>query len=158
MNCKQVKRLAKYSVPPLSDAWHENLESHVHSCSDCRRELAVDRLISVLMTSHSDAVPEESHWDKVRMINGIKARIQEANDQGAGSWDIAIIAVRGWLVAFGAAAILLLILSNQLATTRPLDMNDRELISQSASVWSEEIVSNNSPSPSILGEEPEHAH
>lgn len=157
MNCKEVKQYLRSGSLPKGVRPDELLAAHVRVCEACDRELAIDSLINALVGSYNDSPIEESPWDEIRLANRIKLRIQEMNERGTGTWEAAVISVKGWLLAFGAAAILLLVLSNQLATSNSSDQNDRDQIGQSSTQLSEEIISNNSPSAWLLGEEPEHA-
>lgn len=157
MNCKEVKRYLRSGNSPKEARPDALFAAHARACETCGRELAINNLINALVGSYEDSLPEESPWDEVRLANRIKSRIQEMNERGTGTWEAAVISVKGWLVAFGAAAILLLVLSSQLATNNLSDQNDRDQISQSSTQWSEEIISNNSSSIWLLGEDPEHA-
>lgn len=158
MNCLQVNSHLRFSLTTLTKAQWEELESHAGVCIRCAEELALNKMLSVLMTNHVNLPPETANGDDLRIIYGIRSRIREISQQGSGSWDMAIIAVKGWLLAFAAAAILLLFLSREFATSHPLDISDRDQINPSVTAWNEDIVSSNSSSLSILGEEPEHAH
>ena len=157
MKCKQVIKSLKYDYLPKTDQQQNEMEAHAQSCETCGQELVIRNLVNALVSSYGNSAPEESPWDDIRLANGIKSRIREMSECGASSWETAIISVRGWLVAFGVTAILLLVLSNQLAISNSSDQNDRDQISQSNAPWSEEIISNNSSSSWSLGEEPEHA-
>ena len=162
MNCAQVKKSLEFGHSSLLTAQQQSeLETHAQFCEACNQELAVERLMNLLVRSQADATVEESPWDEVRLANRIKARINEMNERGTGSWETAVIAVRGWLLAFGAAAILLLMLSNQL-TTNTLselpDQNERDQASLSSPLMSEDILTSNTASPKVLLEDPEHAH
>lgn len=163
MNCKQVKKSLRYGYSSATNSQQAEMEAHARFCKACGRELSIDRLMNTLVNSHSNSMPEESPWDEVRVANRIKSRIQEMNERGNGSWDTAIIAVRGWLLAFGAAAVLLLVLTNQLPATissnlsEQSEQSDRDQVSLTSPLMSEEIVSNNSPLTRTFGEDPEHA-
>ena len=115
----------------------------------------------MLVNSQIDPMVEESPWDEVQLANRIKARINEMNERGMGSWETAVIAVRGWLLAFGAAAILLVMLSNQLTTNSLAelpDQSERDQASLNSPLMNEDILSNNTASPKVFVEELEHAH
>jgi hypothetical protein len=47
------------------------------------------------------------------LISKIRGRIQELREQRFGSWEIAVAAMRGWLVAFTTVAIILIAVSVQ---------------------------------------------
>ncbi len=154
MNCRQAKR----AIPDyltLPDSYSE-VEDHVRSCRDCGRELALEKLTDELIKSHSLELPDPSYWDEVRLVNRIKSRIREIGDRNAGSWENAIIAVRGWLVAFGVVAILLLVLSSQMAISENDNRQDSAQNARTESNLGEDIVSNNVASGWLAGEEPEN--
>ena len=157
MNCKQVKKYLRYSYSPTSDWQQSELEAHAQFCESCGRELAIGKLMDTLVLSYGNSDSDDSPWDEVRLANRIKSRIQEMGERGTGSWETGIIAVRGWLVAFGAAAVLLLVLSNQLTTNHSLDQTDRDQVSLSSPLPNEEIISSNFSSTGVFIEEPEHA-
>ncbi len=158
MSCQEVRRLLRkgYSHAPIASY---EIRSHVRLCTKCNQELIINTLMNTLVTSYGDANPyEHSPWDDLRLVNRIKSRIQAANGYRASSWDAAIIGVKGWLLAFGAMAILLLVLSSQFATGSTLDQMASDRISHNNPNWSEELVSTNS-SPNLPSEEDsENAH
>ncbi len=161
MNCAQVKKSLEYDHFPLTALQQSELEAHAQFCEACHQELAVDRLMSMLVNSQINPMAEDSPWDEVRLANRIKARINEMNERGTGSWETAVIAFRGWLLAFGAAAILLLMLSNQLTTNTLAelpDQSERDQVSLNSPLMNEDILSNNTASPKVFAEDPEHAH
>jgi hypothetical protein len=152
MTCKEVNRLLKYDYSLTTKTSHE-IKNHARSCAFCNEELAISNVLNLLVTSHGDfSESEQSPWDDVRFLNRIKTRIQEISERKTASWDTAIIAVRGWLLAFGATAILLLVLSSQLATNPSLDQTTSDKVGRSNINWSEELVSTNS-SPNLPSEE-----
>lgn len=157
MNCKQVKKSLKYDYSPKADWQQRDVEDHAKTCESCRQELAINRLMKTLIGGYGQPVPEESPWDEIRLANRIKSRIHEMAERSNSSWETAIISVRGWLLAFGAAAILLLVLSSQLPASNLSDQGDRDQVSLSSPLMSEEIISNNSMPTGAYGEDPEHA-
>jgi hypothetical protein len=156
MNCKQMRKSLRYGYPQMTD----EMEAHAQFCEPCRQELALSRLMDSLIDSYGEPVLEESPWDEIRLANRIKSRINEMSERSNTSWETAIISVRGWLLAFGAAAILLLVLSNQLPANnisdQISDQTERDQVSLSSPLMSEEILSSNSLPAGIFGEEPEH--
>lgn len=126
--------------------------SHAESCTNCRNESAIDSLVDSLLKNHAEASPEDflqNHWDESRLTRRVFARIQEMEEGDASTWESGVIAIRGWLVAFGTAAILLVALSSQLAvkgnsvgsaddTTGQVSRADR--------ISSEDIISRNATS------------
>lgn len=157
ITCKHVKKHLKQNRS-LATKLGGGLEAHVQSCQSCSQEMAIEKMTQALFGSFGEPDLEDSPWDEVRLTTRIKLRIQEMNERGVGSWEIAIISVRSWLVAFGAAAILLLFLSNQLAATSLAPQTETEKISQYNNSLSEELVSNNSSAIGIFDEDSEHGH
>jgi hypothetical protein len=160
MTCREVKALIRKEYSPALIISNE-VKYHTRSCTKCNQEQIISSLINTLVTSYGDSNSYEqspSPWDDIRLVNRIKSRIQAISEHRASSWDIAIIGVRGWLLAFGAMAILLLVLSSQFATGNALNQTAYDRISRSNANWSEEFVSTNS-SPNLPAEEDsENAH
>lgn len=158
MTCKEVKRLLKQNYS-RAGAIPPQIESHAQYCVHCNQELAINKLIDVLVADYGNwGQNEESPWDEVRLVNRIKSRIQELGNHGTGSWDTAIIAVKGWLIAFGATAILLLALSSQLAKSDSANQAASDKISHSNTNWGEYLISSNSPPNLPSEEDSENAH
>jgi len=158
MTCKEVKKVLNQGY--LSPATRIPYEAKIHarSCARCSQELAINSLTNVLVSGFSDFQgPEQSPWDDARLVNRIKARIEEADGRGMGSWDASIIAIRGWLLAFGATAILLLALSGRLATNASRNEVATDPTGRGLN-WSEELVSTNSSPNLPSDEDSESAH
>jgi len=85
--------------------------AHAEICSDCRKEIALARLTAALLKAYSPA--EKEIGEPADLMARIRARIRELGEQGVGSWESAVLALRGWIFAFGAVAILLLSMSVQ---------------------------------------------
>jgi hypothetical protein len=83
-------------------------------------------------------------------MTGIKARIRELSEQGINSWESAILALRGWVIAFGAAAVLLLAVSAQWHSSTPGASNDQDADLSTLSALNEDYISGN------LGKTPEN--
>lgn len=121
MKCREAVRLMTYgkdSEPAVRFA----IGQHAMACSKCRQEFATNSAIKSMLAQYSAALSgddtEQDVWQETRLIHQVKAKIQTAKESGLGSWELAIISVRGWLFAFAAAAVLLLTLSGQLAVTK----------------------------------------
>ncbi|MBS1791829.1 MAG: hypothetical protein JST85_29250 [Acidobacteria bacterium] len=114
MKCKEVIRSLTYGQDAKPTA-HLEITRHTMTCQKCREEVAVSAVIKSIVKHHEVTDDEYSVWDELRLVNQVKARIQSAKESGFGSWESAVISIRGWLVGFAAAAVLLLILSGQLA-------------------------------------------
>lgn len=146
MKCKEIVRLMTYGQDVESSA-HFEITQHAAACKKCREELAVNSFIKSVVKSHNFTSDDHSVWDEVRLVNQVKARIQSARENGLGSWESAVISIRGWLFGFAAAAILLLALSGQLAVRNSGDKKDEgrlDLISNtSAFTMSEDLISSN---------------
>jgi hypothetical protein len=111
MKCTEIRRSLKYNYQN-DHAIPDQVMAHVELCDHCRKAIAMERLTTALLNAYasSDKKPEgESPY----LMSRIRARIRELSDQGVGSWESAVLALRGWIIAFGAAAILLLTLSVQ---------------------------------------------
>jgi hypothetical protein len=158
MTCKEVKKVLNHSyLSPAARIPYE-VKIHARSCAHCSQELAINSLTNTLVGGFSDfEEPGQSPWDDVRLVNRIKARIRELDGRGMGSWDTSIIAIRGWLLAFGATAVLLLALSGRLATNTSQNEVATDQNGRGAN-WSEELVSTNSSPNLPSDEDSENAH
>lgn len=116
MKCKEVIRLLTYGQDSEAAAQIE-ITRHTATCQKCREELAVNSILKSIIKNHEFTEDEHSVWDELRLVNQVRSRIQLAKESGSGSWESAVISIRGWLVGFAAAAVLLLILSGQLAAS-----------------------------------------
>ena len=114
MKCKEVIRLLTYGQDSEAAAKIE-ITRHTMTCQKCREELAVNSILKSIIKNHEFTEDEHSVWDELRLVNQVRSQIQLAKESGLGSWESAVISIRGWLVGFAAAAVLLLILSGQLA-------------------------------------------
>jgi hypothetical protein len=114
MKCTEIRRLFKYNYQN-HQAIPEKVMAHIKLCDHCREAMAVERLTAALLSAYasSDTSDKEPAGEPPYLMSRIRARIRELSDQGVGSWESAILALRGWIIAFGAAAILLLTLSVQ---------------------------------------------
>lgn len=157
MNCHRVRNLLKYN-PASAGEFEYEIERHAQSCKSCAQELVISKLMNTLLRAEDSADNcDGSPWESTRLVNRIKSRIQEVGERSANSWDLAIIGVRGWLVAFGVTAILLLVLSTDLAKNNSGAHSTVSNLNRSVNL-SEELVSSNS-SPNLLPEEDsENAH
>lgn len=154
MNCKQFNRIIYNGQIPASLSGE--IESHARNCQTCSRELVLEKMTRELLRSYSSDSTELTHWDEVRMINRVKSRLQEMAERNQFSWENSIIAVRGWLVAFGAVALLLLALSGQMAINDSNNRQDQSLSKNTGINPDEEIISVNAAVAWPPIEEPEH--
>ncbi|QQS47725.1 MAG: hypothetical protein IPM66_03450 [Acidobacteriota bacterium] len=142
MTCRDLRKRIFFAAPKnlleLPEA-----RAHIERCDDCHRMAAGERLAGLLVRArieHDREAPGLSPFLMARIRN----RIREMSDQG--SWEAAILGLRGWLVAFGAAAIILLALSVQwgIAPNRTLT-RDHETELSSISNVNEVLLSGNLP-------------
>lgn len=120
MNCKEISRLIAYGRDTETSARFE-IAQHARSCKKCSEELKTNFALRFILNSHSAVEDEPGVWEQARLVNRVKASIQTARENTVGTWEAAIISTRGWLAGFAAAAILLLALSGQLASTTPAE-------------------------------------
>ncbi len=149
MKCKEIVRLLTYGRDNEPAAQYE-IAKHASTCKKCREELAFNFAIKAIVKGHDFSETEHSVlevWNEARLVNQVKARIQTAKENGIGTWESAVISMRGWLIGFAAAAVLLLALSGQLAVNNSSDKKDEgrlDLISTApAPSASEDLISSN---------------
>lgn len=126
MKCREAIKLMTYRLDGET-ARQFAIKEHALSCQKCRREIATNQAIKFILDQYSlssgefdnEIGTENDVWQETRLINQVRARIQSAKESGLGTWESAIVSVRGWLFAFAAAAIFLLALSGQLAVNKP---------------------------------------
>jgi hypothetical protein len=158
MTCKEVKKVLTHGFLSPATRIPYEVKYHARSCERCGQELAINSLTNALVGGFSDfEEPEQSPWDEARLVNRIKVRIREMDGRGLGSWDTSIIAIRGWLLAFGATAILLLALSGRLATNTSRSGVATDQTGRGVN-WSEELVSTNSSPNLPSDEDSDNAH
>src|SRR5262245_11674726 len=110
MKCKNFRTATKHGRSLSSSAAAEVTE-HAATCAACRDLLLLDRLAPAII--RAAGAPDCSDYSPTRLINKIRGRIREISEQRAGSWELAVEAVRGWLAAFALAAIILIAASLQ---------------------------------------------
>jgi len=122
MKCTEIKRILKNeyiknkkvdstNAINATDATYDKAMAHARRCEDCGQELAMERLTLALLKAYTSSENEVS--EPPYLMARIRARIRELGEQGVGSWESAILALRGWIFAFGAVAVLLLTMSVQ---------------------------------------------
>jgi hypothetical protein len=111
MKCTEIRRLLKYKYQN-DNAIPDKVMAHVEFCDHCREAMAMERLTTALLNAYASS-DKEPAGEPPYLMSRIRARIRELSDQGVGSWESAVLALRGWIIAFGAAAILLLTMSFQ---------------------------------------------
>jgi hypothetical protein len=131
MKCTEIKRILKNeyiknkqvdsanatNATSTTDATYDRAMAHAKLCEDCGAELAMERLTLALLKAYASSEKEVS--EPPYLMGRIRARIRELGEQGVGSWESAILALRGWIFAFGAVALLLLTMSVQWKFSNP---------------------------------------
>ncbi|HKX31586.1 MAG TPA: hypothetical protein VJ302_28115 [Blastocatellia bacterium] len=156
MKCREVRRLFKYTAPQESESRREAL-AHTAECEKCRQGLVLDHLSSVLLEAHrARPVPE---MPENLLMARIRARIRELGEQGMGSWETAVLALRGWVIALGAAALLLLTISYQWQLPRAANPGEHDSDVTSLSSIGDDVLSGNyTPSNNHTSEVGGNAH
>lgn len=145
MKCREIIRLITYERD-IERTTQFEMSQHAFSCEKCREELAANSVIKAILKSYSHIDDEQFAWEETRLVNQVKYRIQAAKEGGLSTWESAVISIRGWLLGFAAAAILLLALSGQLAASKSASENDSgasEQISSTNSSLTEDLISSN---------------
>ncbi len=113
MNCREVRRSYRTEALPATgqSSLIKLVSEHAEECRGCRDFLIVENLTHALLTA-SEAPPLErgadAGPDNPYLMTRIRSRIRELSEQGANSWEASILGLRGWLIGFGAVAVLLL--------------------------------------------------
>ncbi|MCI0338395.1 MAG: hypothetical protein L0226_12510 [Acidobacteria bacterium] len=147
MKCRDVKGYLKYGDRKNHLA-HGQIMAHVELCEKCRDTMVLETLTTALLKAHSSAVATETNpAENNYLMTRIMARIRELSEQGVGSWESAVFALRGWLIAFGAAAILLLSISVQWQLPNSTNATDQDYEMTALSSISEDYISGTLKSP-----------
>jgi hypothetical protein len=113
MKCTEIRRSLKHNYQN-DHAISAEVMAHVELCDHCREAMAMERLTAALLNAYASSNSDkEQASEPPYLMSRIRARIRELSDQGVGSWESAVLALRGWIIAFGAVAILLLTMSVQ---------------------------------------------
>ena len=107
MNCREVKRQTRGGA--LQSALVSEVRAHLEACAQCRRRTSLDRLGASLIRAYAEPRADEGTSPRSYFFTRLRARINEgrATDASLNFWEAAVIAGRGWLLAFGAVAALL---------------------------------------------------
>ncbi len=84
---------------------------------------AADRLAGRLISCYAarvDAEAEEAAGQAFFAAR-VRNRIREMREQNVSSWEVAVMALRGWIVALGAAAIIFFFVSTQWQASTTMD-------------------------------------
>jgi len=132
---------------------------HARSCPACHDLLLLNKLMSVLVeASWASSDEAEQTASNPFLVSKIRDRIQELREQRFGSWEIAVAAMRGWLVAFATAAIILIAVSIQWQRQPPITSDlDDELSTQNSAEY---LISDvpNPVNPYLPSEDDPYAH
>lgn len=142
MKCTEIKKILKNDNKKDNKkdiAIHAQVMAHAEICDDCRREIALARLTSALLKAYSSSGKEAG--EPTDLMTRIRTRIRELSEQGVGSWESAVLALRGWIFAFGAVALLLLTMSVQWKPTNSPGMIDPVDDATSLTNISEDLIS-----------------
>jgi hypothetical protein len=134
MICKDVKRLLRYEIKRSREATIE-AQAHAETCTSCGQLLALETLTASLLSAPAAGAEFEPSpfW-----LSKVKNRIQEMKEHSLSSWEAAIMGLKGWIAAFGAAAIVLMAIGLQWQLSNASVDHEEELNAQ-ASV--EELIS-----------------
>jgi hypothetical protein len=152
MRCREVKRLFKDAAAREESGRRHEAALHLAECEECRRGVMLERLSSALLSAHrskslAKSLAEPEFPEQPYLMARIKARVRELGEQGVGSWETAVLAMRGWVLALGAAAVLLLAISLQWQLPNAGDAADRDTDVTSLSSIGDDFLSGNfSPS------------
>lgn len=138
MKCTEIKKILK-NENNKDNAIHAQVMTHAEICGDCRREIALARLTSALLKAYSASGKDAG--EPTDLMARIRTRIRELGEQGVGSWESAVLALRGWIFAFGAVALLMLTMSVQWKPTNTTGMIDPVDDATSLTNISEDFIS-----------------
>jgi hypothetical protein len=176
MKCRKAKRLIKDGTYRENGSNQDARQAaqHTEQCERCHRDLLMESLSSALLSAHRPKLlPLPEIPENPYLMTRIKARIRELGEQGAGSWESAVLALRGWVIAIGAAAFLMLAISFQWQpsdradradrrdTANRANLNDRDDVSSLSNIGEDFLsgnfgTSNNPTTPT--SEAPSNAH
>lgn len=107
MKCREVKKQIRQgmSASSVNCEWREGLMEHTRQCEECRQALALEGLTDALFKAYR--AEETITPDNPDLMARITARIRELSEHGVGTWESAVLGLRGWLLGFAAAAALL---------------------------------------------------
>jgi hypothetical protein len=140
MECREIKKFVDVGTRWEIDKRRE-IESHIALCERCRGLVASARLASMLIKAGIEE--NETAGMTPFLMARIKNRIRELGDQSVGSWESAVLALRGWLLAFGTAAVILLSISIQWQLPAIMLTGDHETELTSISNINEVLISGN---------------
>ncbi|MFN0085800.1 MAG: hypothetical protein ACKVX9_10465 [Blastocatellia bacterium] len=94
-----------------------------------RDSAAVDRLAARLIEAYSAQIEAEARLAPAPsfFVARVRNRIRERREQNISSWETSVMAMRGWVIALGAAAILFFVVSTQLQSSPSLENSTDEI-------------------------------
>jgi hypothetical protein len=102
MNCAQVQRDARRSFGGARPASAE-ARRHLDGCRGCREALKYDILTAELMRSYATPGDESEVTPSPFFLTRLRGRLDaERRERGLSPWESAVMAARGWLLAFAA--------------------------------------------------------
>jgi len=104
MNCHEARKIHRAS--PASRALATAARRHLEQCATCQRRLGLDHLAASLIRIYAAPSAQESPFPSPYFFTRLRARLSA--EAGLNFWESAILAARGWLLAFGAVAAILL--------------------------------------------------
>jgi hypothetical protein len=155
MKCKDIRKGARKKSALSPEVAIEAME-HVKACEACRDLLLLERLAPAIIKASGDHDCGITNSHSTTMLfSRIRSRIREMSEQRAGSWELAVEAMRGWLAAFAVAAVILIAASLQwrppLATI-DFEHESDELINQNP----DEYLISDVPDPTGPGKDNSH--
>lgn len=113
MKCKDIRKGAKNDGSPAGPSAIEVME-HIKVCEACHDLLLLERLAPAIIkaSGHRDRGVTDNPSTSM-LVSRIRSRIREMSEQRAGSWELAVETMRGWLAAFAVAALILIAASLQ---------------------------------------------
>jgi hypothetical protein len=143
MNCREARNIERQGGSSETLMRSEARE-HVKACEACRKTIYLDALGVSLVQAYSRIEPGSEPGPSPFFMTRLRARIE--SERTVSVWETAVTAARGWLLAFGGVAALLLAVSvfSLPSTTGRLLGTENEVLALPAST--ENIVIANSES------------
>jgi hypothetical protein len=82
--------------------------AHTLDCVDCAEQSQHNALIESLLTDRARRINQESHTPSPFFAAKLNAQLRAETQPLALTWEHAVPALRGWMFAFSAAALLLI--------------------------------------------------
>jgi len=110
MNCREARNIERQKTGGQSDLILRRSEAreHIKACEPCRKAIYLDQLGASLIKAYSSPEPGSEAGPSPFFMTRLRARIES---ERSSVWETAVTAARGWLLAFGGVAALLLAVS-----------------------------------------------